>query len=120
MSKELKKYRLRATKKPAKNELLSSVVVVRNEQGEQGHCYVNFDAALVEAVGKKLPRGLMTQDPAHLIVVYYERTKVWLVSAAYVTGDHEVLLWKTEQKPAWLNFYRNKPHASPSSQAPCS
>lgn len=108
MRAELKKYRIRATKKPAKNVLLSSTVVVRNEVGDAGYCYINFDAPFVDAVGKKLQRGITEDDPAYLEVVYYPRMSVWLVKARYLHGDKEVLLWKTEQKPSWLNFYARR------------
>lgn len=105
MGRELKKYRIRATKKPAKSTLLSSTVVVRNESGKVGYCYINFDQPLIDAAGKALPRGLTVDDPAYLEVVYYPAMSVWLVKARYLLGDKEVLLWKTEQKPSWLNFY---------------
>ena len=106
MSRELKQYRIRATCRPAKNALLSSTVVVRNEEGQAGYCYINFDAPLVEKVGKALCRGLSKDDPAYLKVVFYARTQVWLVQAEYTARDHTTLLWKTKVKPDWLNFYR--------------
>jgi hypothetical protein len=61
---ERKKYQLRATIKPAKNPLVSSVVVVRNEAGDVGYCYVNFSKDFVQKVGNVLPRGVSEEDPA--------------------------------------------------------
>lgn len=107
---ERKKYQLRATIKPAKNPVVSTVFLVRNEEGEVGYCYVNFSRDFVERVGHALPRGVSVEDPACISVRFYPRTKVWLVVAQYVDGSGEVLLWRTEQKPSWLNFYRNKHH----------
>ena len=106
MGRELKKYQIRATKRPAKNPLLSSTVVVRNEEGSIGYCYVNFSRELVEAVGKSLPGGVTEDDPAFLRVVYYAATKIWLVQAQHESGGKEILLWKTAEKPTWLNFYK--------------
>lgn len=107
---ERRKYQLRATIRPAKNPLVSSTVLVRNEQGEAGYCYANFSKDFVDRVGSVLPRGVSVEDPACLSVRYYPRTKVWLVVAQYVDGSEERLLWKTEAKPSWLNFYRVKHH----------
>lgn len=108
MSKELQKYRIRATRRPAKNELLSSTALVRNEKGEAGYCYINFDQPLVEKVGKVLPRGVSKEDPAVLSIRFYPRTQVWLIVAQYVSGEHETLLWKTPERPVWLNLYRTR------------
>ena len=110
MAKEAKKYGLRATKRPAKNSLVSSVCAVQNERGEQGYCYINFDAPFVTKVGNVLPRGVSYQDPAMIIVRYYSRTKVWLVLADYIAGGSETLLWRTADRPEWLNFYKVKKH----------
>lgn len=106
MGRELKKYQIRATRRPARNTLLSSTVVVRNEAGDTGYCYVNFSPELVEAVGRSLPNGVTEDDPAFLRVVYYQRTKLWLVQAQHESGGKEILLWKSAEKPAWLNFYK--------------
>jgi hypothetical protein len=112
MSKELKKYGLRATRRPAKCDTVATTVVVRNEAGETGYCYIGFDEPFVHRVGTKLPRGVGTHDPAFISVRYYPRTKVWLVVAQYMAGGEEVLLWKTPTRPEWLNFYRTKHHGS--------
>lgn len=106
MSRELKKYGIRATKKPARSLLVSSVCLVRNEKDETGYCYINFDQPFVEAVGKALPRGVSEHSPAVISVVFYPRTMSWLVQAGYVGSGTPVLLWKSANRPAWLNFYR--------------
>lgn len=103
---ERKKYALRATPKPARNTLVSSVFTVRNEAGEAGYCYVNFNSSFVEAVGKALPRGVSAEDRACITVKFYAPTKVWLVTASYVGTGEEVLLWRAENKPTWVNFYK--------------
>lgn len=102
---ELKKYGIRATKKPMRHQLLSSLVLVRNEKGEVGYCYIGFEESLVEKVGRVLPMGLSKDAPGFISVRYYPRTEEWLVIASYVNGGNECLLWKTKLRPSWLNFY---------------
>jgi hypothetical protein len=108
MSRERKKFALRATYRPAKASLVSTVVAVRNEAGQHGYCYVNFDDSFIDFVGHKLPEGVSKGKEAVLSVVYYAATSVWLVKASYVDQSHTVLLWKTSEKPSWLNFHRYK------------
>lgn len=104
MPKECKKYNLRSTRKPARSCLLASVVRVRNEEGKDGYCYVGFDEALVEAVGKKLSRGVAPFDPAYLVAEYDPRRSVWLIGACYFYGAECVKLWETPDRPEWLKF----------------
>lgn len=103
---ELKKYQLRATRKPAKKTVLSSTVIVRNEAGQYGYCYVNFDESLEDRVGHALPHGIGPDHPANLQVLFYPRNEKWLVMAQYVgQDDSAVLLWSTDTRPGWLNFH---------------
>lgn len=102
MPKECKKYQLRSTPKPARNCLLSTVVKVRDESGVDGYCYVGFDGSLVDAVGKKLPRGVAPYDPAFLCVEYDARRQVWVIGARYLVDESGVVLWESEAKPHWL------------------
>lgn len=82
--KELKMYAIKATKKPTKSTTLLSTVQVVNEAKELGYCYISFSDKLVEAVGKKLPRGISDQDPALLFVLYIGGE--WCIWASYVVG----------------------------------
>lgn len=104
MSKELKMYALKATKKPTKSTTLLSTVQVINEAWERGYCYASFSDKLVEAVGKKLPRGISDQDPAFLSVLYLEGA--WHIIAMYTSQDYATLMWKTPNKPSWLSFHK--------------
>jgi hypothetical protein len=118
MPRECKKYNLRSTRKPAKNALLSTVVKVRDEEGKDGHCYVGFDAPLVEAVGKKLPRGVAPYDPAYLVVEYDALRQLWIVGARYIRTDDAVVLWETAAMPVWLKvFYPRGNHGNNRSSA---
>lgn len=102
MPRELKKYGLRSVRKPALKYLLSSVVKVRDEEGRGGYCYVRFDEPLIEAVGKKLTRGLAPFDPAYLVAEYDVIRKLWVIGARYLKTDEGVILWEQDEKPAWL------------------
>jgi hypothetical protein len=110
VSKELKAYELRATRRPAKSDSLLTTVLVMNAQGEQGYCYVNFSLKLVQAVGKKLPRGISPQDPAFLHVFHSgEEYSVWAVYAREGWNPSSTkLMWTGEGNPSWLNFYKVK------------
>lgn len=103
--KEYKTYELRATKRPAKSTLLSTTVAIQRGT-EQYYCYVSFSEKFVQAVGKKLPRGLSKQDPAHLGVLRTDKN--WQVWARYNDSSAGVLLWTTKEVPTWLNFYKTK------------
>jgi hypothetical protein len=107
MTRELVGYRLRAARNPPNNRVLSSTVAVRNEHGQLGYCYVSFADQLPRKVGLLLPYGISEELPGMLEVVYVPATKQWLVKARYVDPPlHETLLWRTLEKPKWLNFYR--------------
>ena len=114
---DAKKYAIRATRRPVKQSLVSSVVSVFNELGVQGYCYINFDAPFIEAVGKKLPRGVSKEDQAFIEVLYHAPSKVWIVAAGYVGRGADTFLWKTAEKPLWLKFFKlkaqNVSHYSP-------
>lgn len=106
MSKEFKHYQLRATKRPAKCPVLSTTVAVYNERGESGYCYINFSDTFVEAVGKRLSRGVAPFDPAFISVRYNAQLQSWEIWARYLRDQLGVLLWATADKPSWLNFYK--------------
>lgn len=105
MSREYKHYELRATKKPAKNEVLSTTVAVY-KGARSYYCYVSFSEKLVQYVGKKLPLGVSKDHPAYLaVLVIGEHTTVY---ATYPPGSNPVKLWEYDKPPAWLNFYTPK------------
>lgn len=108
MSKEYKHFELRSVKRPTKASLLLSTVAIRDTNGEEKYCYVSFSDKLVNAVGRKMPRGLSEAEPAFLHVVFGPPGR-WGVWAQYVSGEAR-LLWKTEcsQPPSWLKFYKLK------------
>lgn len=108
--KENKNFELRATKKPAKNDTLSTTVAVYMGQ-KSYYCYISFSEKFVEAVGKKLPRGVSPQDPAYISVVHEKRDwghESWAIRANYTTGVELVCLWTTPEQPSWINFYETK------------
>lgn len=105
---ERRKDGLVSSRKPKKHPLLSSTVAVRDEQGRNGYCYIGFSEDFVERVGKALPRGVSTFDPACIHVVYYPHNKTWLVIARYLRSEGEALLWRTTERPHWLRFYEVK------------
>lgn len=109
MAREFKNYELASSPRPCTAErysLVSSTVSIRGIDGSSYYCYVSFSDSLVEAVGKRLPRGVSTFDPAYL---YVECTAqgyvVWAVSARSNEG---VKLWSgsLESLPAWLKFIK--------------
>lgn len=113
MPKECKKYRIRHTRKPAQNCLLSSVVKVIDENGIAGYCYVGFDAPLIDLVGRKLSRGVAPFDPAYLMLEYDRIRKLWLVGVRYLMTEEYAHLWETAEKPDWLKkVYSGGTHAS--------
>jgi hypothetical protein len=107
-ARELKKYAIRPVFRPTRNPCLSSTVQVIGEGGEQGYCYIAFAEELVEAVGEKLTRGIAAFDPAFLVVTYNTVRRVWEVSARYLRGTGQALLWETPDRPAWLKIFKNK------------
>lgn len=110
MKSELKKYGIRATVRPPKQELVSSTVLVTKADGLVGYCYIGFDAAFVEAVGASLPRGVSKEEPAFVFASEHvvDGKEVWVIGARYLLSDDMALLWRTDKKPSWLNFYRSR------------
>lgn len=106
MSREYKHYELRATKKPAKNEVLSTTVAVYRGK-DRYYCYVSFSDKLVQYVGKRLPLGVSKDHPAYLSVILVENQV--FIYAAYTSGyPYTTCLWTANTLPAWLNFYTPK------------
>lgn len=114
MGKEFKAYALKATRKPARWDILSTTVAVFPAAKEQCYCYVSFSRKLVEAVGKKLPHGVSSDNPAYLVVT--QDTLVpdrWHVYARYVKSAIIERLWTTDTCPTWLNFFKVKTDGYP-------
>lgn len=105
MSKENRNYELRSSTRPKKSGALLNTVQVRNELREVGYVYIRFSDKLIEAVGKKLPRGISEADPAYLSVVFSDMA--WHIWAGYVSesGGSHTLMWKQSTKPSWLKFH---------------
>lgn len=108
MPREFKRYELRSTRRPAKATALSTTVSVLNEHGESGYCYVSFAEAFVHSVGKRLPRGVAEFEPAYIEVRYNRQLSAWEVWARYFGDGKGVLLWATDNRPSWLNFYKHE------------
>lgn len=104
MSREMKKYRLRATRRPMRNEYVASAARVVDERGRSGYCYIGFDEPLVDAVGSKLPRGVAPFDPAYLSITYDWIKQVWVIAARYIADDVFAIMWETATKPSWLKY----------------
>lgn len=102
MSKEFKKYGL----KPARvNRDLGpvSAVCLFTSRGETTTYTVQFAYALVEAIGKRLPRGVSRSDYAYLHVYQCDEDTfdVW---ACYLNSGEGKLLWTCKVKPHWLKY----------------
>lgn len=110
MSREYKKYEIKSVKKPTKSKLLLSCVLVIGKDSIAYYCYISFSEHLVEAVGKKLSRGVSKENPAYLSIVWNKEGLEWIVSANYVLGGETKELWRTPygSPPAWLKFYSIK------------
>lgn len=100
---ELKKYQLRATSRPAKWQgKIANTVVVRDAQGKVGYQYFNFDPSFITDVGKALPAGVSERNPAMVKVEYSEVIGKWLVGAHYVYRETPpVILWQADERPKW-------------------
>lgn len=110
MSRELKKYKLRATRKPMQSRYLASRVEVTDERGRDGYCYISFADEFIQAVGKRLPEGIALFSPARIEVAFDPVIKEWVVGASYQHGGLPTILWQSAQKPAWLNRIHYKEH----------
>ena len=98
---ELKKYRLRPSRRPKKHDLLSGVVRVQGLKGP-GYAAFSFDESFVDAVGKELPHGLMPSNPAYLKFLYMPGYNIWRLFAMYLREERGTLLWETPQLPPWV------------------
>lgn len=108
MSKELKAYALKATKRPARNESLSTTAHVVGPDGKDYYCYVSFSPKLTHNIGKKMPQGVSPFDPAFLSIRYEHGH--WVVYAKYARDGRETKMWCSPAQPHWLNFYIPKVH----------
>lgn len=107
MGRELKKYGIRSTRKPARNAFVATTIHVVDENGLAGYCYISFADALVEAIGKVLPRGVAEFDPAYIYVEYDTRRRVWKINAQYLLSSDSALLWESGDRPTWLKLITN-------------
>lgn len=103
MAREYKHYEIRKARTATDAGPLATTILVTDEVGNRGHGFIRFSDSLVNAAGKRLPRGVSRQDPAYLSVGYVPSLGVWDVSACYLNGEAAALLWRTESKPSWLN-----------------
>lgn len=115
--KEFKHFELRSTRKPSQDKRLASAVTVVDHEGKPGYAYVAFSETFVLAVGQALPLGVSTQDPAHLHVVFDVRSNEWVINARYVTGNSVTELWRSTEKPEWLQIIYPKGKGNGNSSA---
>lgn len=99
---ELKKYALRAARKPQNHSLLSGVVHVKRT-GQIGYAYIRFDESFVDAVGRSLPYGLSAEHPAFLKWLYMPTTGKWRLFAMYLDESRGAILWESDQLPHWIS-----------------
>ena len=107
MSKEFKKYGIAHSKRPRSHPLLSATVAVSkvaDGKEERFYCYITFTEALVDAVAKRLPRGLRKEDPGYLHVVILGTG--FKVFAVYSSGASRVELWAGEGTPTRVRLHR--------------
>lgn len=98
---EIKKYNLRASRRPEVHPLLSGVVHVADHNGKS-LSFIRFAESFVDAVGKALPQGLSPSRPAYLKVMHMPGRKTWRIFAMYLHEERGVLLWETEHPPSWI------------------
>jgi len=108
--KELKKYDIRAARKPQDSPYLSGVVWVADEAG-RGVCYVKFSRYLEEDVGAALPYGVSPDKPAFLKLLQFRTRGSWRLYAYYVDLSCGVLLLEYEDKPYWVKNVRRTDNA---------
>lgn len=109
MSKEFKKYEIRHARRPKWHPLLSATVAISRMNGgaeEKFYCYITFAEAFVDAVAKKLPKGLRFEDPGFVHVVL-DGTK-FEVFAVYFSETSRVRLWGGTGIPTWLRLHKVK------------
>lgn len=93
-----KQLGIRHARKPQEGGSLSGVVLV-TENGV-GFCYVKFNKATVEILGRKMPYGIGPEDTAYLKVVKaHGHYDVW---CCYRNKSKSIKLWKTEHLPEWV------------------
>ena len=116
LSGERKKFGLKPARQHSMLHGLSNLVVVY-ETGAPQYCYIGLTEELVQAVGRVLPRGVSSFDPAYLMVVFDRIKAVWRVVARYVEEEAQHILWATAEKPLWVkvikNVTRNNNHGTP-------
>lgn len=100
--KELKKYKLRPSRKPLSHPLLSGVVHVCDAHGRRPS-YISFSEEFVDAVGRALPMGLLPSQPAYIKILHMPGRGVWRVFAMYFQSSKGALLWESAECPAWAN-----------------
>ena len=100
--KELRKYKLRPSRKPIRHQLLSGVAHVCDARGRRP-AYISFSEEFVDAVGRALPVGLTSTDPAYLKVLHMPGRNTWRVFAMYLRAGTGVLLWEAHDMPHWVN-----------------
>lgn len=105
--KEHKHYELRSTRKPMRHARLASTVTVIDEDGNPGYGYLSFSETFVAALGRELPMGISSDDPAHLHVFFDTRRKLWSINVRYVRDHRSVIeLWTVPHKPDWLTIFK--------------
>lgn len=119
MGRELKKYGIRSTRKPARNPFVSTAVHVVDQDGLAGYCYISFEDAFVQAIGKALCRGVAEFDPAYVHVEFDRRTRVWRVGARYLLTSGYAQLWESVTRPVWLkSITKHEVHNGSDTQKP--
>lgn len=98
----LKKYKLKAARRPKKHSLLSGVVHVADTEGT-GLSYFSFSDEFVDAVGHSLPFGLLPDHPGYIKVMYMASRKAWRIFAYYLDGTKGALLWEQKDRPDWVS-----------------
>jgi hypothetical protein len=98
----LKKYNLKASRRPKQHSLLSGVVHVADTEGT-GLSYFSFSEDFVDAVGRLLPFGLLPENPGYIKVMYMATRKAWRIFAYYLVGRKGVLLWEQKNRPDWVS-----------------
>lgn len=102
--KEAAFYGLKSARSPMENSLLSGVVLVSDEGGK-GYAYITFGEALVEAVGRVMPRGISEDDQCYLKAMLVHGGS-WRVYSYYLDNSSVRFLWEEKKRPKWIKQIR--------------
>ena len=99
-----KELGIKHARKPQEGHNLSGVVLVT--EGGIGFCYIKFNKATVEILGRKMPYGIGPENLAYIKVVkMHGHYDVW---CCYADKSKSIKLWKSDSPPDWVKTVKFK------------